>query len=162
MKIPVLRRFWACLAGCSVLIFGCATSTEMIATPTATLVQTKTDPSSPSPTPKSTQRTYPTDQPSTTTPIPTMEICSPLEGISLGELPGIIFNPFNPPPPGSDDPHQGVDFSDLAPITQISREGRPVQTNRIGHIGCVGGHAVCEPHITGRNLTEIVDHDCVA
>jgi murein DD-endopeptidase MepM/ murein hydrolase activator NlpD len=38
-------------------------------------------------------------------------ICPPLPSYSFAELEAIISNPFNPPPPGSDDPHQGVDLA---------------------------------------------------
>jgi murein DD-endopeptidase MepM/ murein hydrolase activator NlpD len=61
-------------------------------------------------------------------------VCSPLQDISLEELPGTITNPFHPPQPGSDDPHQGVDFSDLSPGTSIALEGRPVQAVLSGRV----------------------------
>jgi murein DD-endopeptidase MepM/ murein hydrolase activator NlpD len=48
--------------------------------------------------------------PPTPTPIPFTKLCSPLENISLEELPNIISDPFDPPPLGFDDRHQGVDF----------------------------------------------------
>jgi murein DD-endopeptidase MepM/ murein hydrolase activator NlpD len=38
-------------------------------------------------------------------------VCSPFPGASQAELVAAISNPFNPPPPGSDDPHQGVDLA---------------------------------------------------
>lgn len=38
-------------------------------------------------------------------------ICSPLQDIEIAELPTIISCPYNPPPPGKDDKHQGVDFA---------------------------------------------------
>jgi murein DD-endopeptidase MepM/ murein hydrolase activator NlpD len=38
-------------------------------------------------------------------------ICSPLVDFSLDDLSDMISNPFRPPRFGSDDPHQGVDFS---------------------------------------------------
>ncbi len=56
--------------------------------------------------------------PPTSTPLPTATpvpvgagICSPLDGITLEELPGIISNPFDRPLPGRDDGHHGVDFA---------------------------------------------------
>jgi hypothetical protein len=33
-----------------------------------------------------------------------------LEGYNFGDLKAIASNPFNPPAPGMDDPHYGVDF----------------------------------------------------
>lgn len=38
-------------------------------------------------------------------------ICPPFPGASQADLIAAISNPFNPPPPGSDDPHQGVDLA---------------------------------------------------
>lgn len=50
----------------------------------------------------------------TSTPdIPEMTLCSPLPGYDLARLKGAISNPYSPPPLGSDDPHQGVDFADI-------------------------------------------------
>jgi murein DD-endopeptidase MepM/ murein hydrolase activator NlpD len=45
------------------------------------------------------------------TPIQKTSICSPFPGASQADLVASISNPFNPPPPGSDDPHQGVDIA---------------------------------------------------
>jgi murein DD-endopeptidase MepM/ murein hydrolase activator NlpD len=63
--------------------------------------------------------------PSTATPDPV--ICSLLDGVETQELPMLITNPFSPPRLGSDDPHQGVDFSVIDPVYQIALEGQPVQ-----------------------------------
>ncbi|HEY60551.1 MAG TPA: M23 family metallopeptidase [Anaerolineae bacterium] len=52
-----------------------------------------------------------TPLPPTPTPIPFTHLCSPLENISLEELPNIITGPFDRPPLGFDNRHQGVDFS---------------------------------------------------
>jgi murein DD-endopeptidase MepM/ murein hydrolase activator NlpD len=38
-------------------------------------------------------------------------LCSPLPGMSLAELEAAIHNPFRPPRPGRDEPHQGVDIA---------------------------------------------------
>jgi len=40
-----------------------------------------------------------------------MSICSPFPDTSHADLLASISNPYNPPPPGSDDPHQGVDLA---------------------------------------------------
>jgi murein DD-endopeptidase MepM/ murein hydrolase activator NlpD len=61
-------------------------------------------------------------------------VCSPLQGINLADLEGAIVNPFNPPPPGSDNFHQGVDFGDLDSAARIALSGRPVQTVIPGRI----------------------------
>jgi murein DD-endopeptidase MepM/ murein hydrolase activator NlpD len=46
----------------------------------------------------------------TTTKTPIFHICSPLNGYPRARLSKIISNGYKPPPPGSDDRHQGVDF----------------------------------------------------
>jgi murein DD-endopeptidase MepM/ murein hydrolase activator NlpD len=49
---------------------------------------------------------------STPTPDPYLaQICSPLEGFAISDLPTIISNPYDPPLPGMDDGHHGTDFS---------------------------------------------------
>lgn len=45
------------------------------------------------------------------TPTPEFIVCSPLAGVELGYLTKIISDPYRPPPPRSDDRHEGVDFS---------------------------------------------------
>jgi murein DD-endopeptidase MepM/ murein hydrolase activator NlpD len=47
---------------------------------------------------------------SNATPVP-FQVCSPLQDISLADLPSIVSNPFQAPSPGQDDGHHGVDFS---------------------------------------------------
>ncbi|OGO34381.1 MAG: hypothetical protein A2Z16_05265 [Chloroflexi bacterium RBG_16_54_18] len=44
-------------------------------------------------------------------PIPEFKVCSPIAGVELNYLTKIISDPYRPPPPGSDDRHEGVDFS---------------------------------------------------
>lgn len=44
------------------------------------------------------------------TTIPAVKICSPLNDFPLEKLPKIVSDPYDPPPMGSDDRHQGVDF----------------------------------------------------
>jgi murein DD-endopeptidase MepM/ murein hydrolase activator NlpD len=51
-------------------------------------------------------------------------------------MPDLISNPFHPPPPGSDDPHQGVDFADMG-SDRIAIEGRVVQAVMDGRIAMV-------------------------
>ncbi len=63
----------------------------------------------------------------TPTLTPTVSICSPLHGYSQDQIPGLVSNPFNPPPPGSDNPHAGVDLADRQPGSLIALAGRPVQ-----------------------------------
>jgi murein DD-endopeptidase MepM/ murein hydrolase activator NlpD len=42
---------------------------------------------------------------------PAFHVCSPLQDMTLAELPQIVVNPFTPPRPGEDDGHHGVDFA---------------------------------------------------
>ena len=53
-------------------------------------------------------------------------MCSPIEGFSLRELPSIVSSPYNPPPPGSDARHQGVDFAFYRNQGQLTIEGKKV------------------------------------
>jgi len=45
------------------------------------------------------------------TPEDETQICSPLEGHAIDELPGIVSASYDPPPPGKEKRHHGVDFS---------------------------------------------------
>jgi murein DD-endopeptidase MepM/ murein hydrolase activator NlpD len=65
------------------------------------------------------------------------QVCSPLDGIKVGDLTGHIVNPFDPPPPGSDDPHQGVDLADLFPRSSVARAGLGVQAVLAGRVASV-------------------------
>jgi murein DD-endopeptidase MepM/ murein hydrolase activator NlpD len=92
--------------------FAACTST----TPAAQSVAAPTFTSSPTPAPSNTPTAQPSSTitptiPPTETPLPPINICSPLEGFTLAELPEILSNPYNPPRPGDDRPHHGVDFS---------------------------------------------------
>ena len=64
--------------------------------------------------------------PTATPEPPQIMFCAPLEGYSFDQLESSIVNPFNPPPPGSDDPHQGIDIADLIQNSQVAIAGRPV------------------------------------
>jgi len=45
------------------------------------------------------------------TPHPEFKVCSPIADVELNYLNKVISDPYRPPPPGSDDRHEGVDFS---------------------------------------------------
>ncbi|RPI22438.1 MAG: hypothetical protein EHM70_23800 [Chloroflexota bacterium] len=74
--------------------------------------------------------------PASPTGIP-IQLCSPLEGVSIDSLEGMISNPFHPPASGSDDPHHGVDFSDVLPGSQVALAGRQVQAVLGGQVAAV-------------------------
>ena len=91
-------------------------------TPIPSVTGTATATASPVP---STPTLSPTAVVASKTPGPV--VCSPLENFAIPDLAGLITNPFAPPRLGSDDPHQGVDLSDIDPLYQIALEGRRVQ-----------------------------------
>lgn len=88
--------------------------------------------SSPLPEPSPTQP-LPTSVP-TAEPEPEIRVCAPLASLSQSDLASAISNPFNPPPPGSDDPHEGIDLSVLLPGTGIAVSGEPVQAVLAGSV----------------------------
>ncbi len=49
----------------------------------------------------------------------------------------MIVNPFAPPPYGSDDPHQGVDFAELFGTQRIAIPGRQVNAVLSGRVAAV-------------------------
>jgi len=74
----------------------------------------------------------------TATDVP-FEICSPLQGFNQGDLLARISNPFDPPEPGSDNPHQGVDLGDfdLANANRVAVPGRTVQAVLPGRVALI-------------------------
>lgn len=73
----------------------------------------------------------------TITPQPTedlINVCSPLVDYSVENLVDMISNPYYPPIPGSDDPHQGVDFSVIDPNLRIALKGSAVQSIMAGEV----------------------------
>jgi len=114
-------------------------------TPTTTLLNINNHTETPSP--------FPTQQPSPTTHIPLstkriilsptqqvsrfLSLCTPLEGISLDQLDNMVSNPFSPPRPGSDDPHQGVDLSIIDPVTGFAMEGTLVEAITSGIVAAI-------------------------
>jgi murein DD-endopeptidase MepM/ murein hydrolase activator NlpD len=63
--------------------------------------------------------------------------CSPLQGIPMDQIPETITNPFAPPPPGSDNPHQGIDLSDINASQGIALAGRQVNAVIAGKVAMV-------------------------
>jgi murein DD-endopeptidase MepM/ murein hydrolase activator NlpD len=70
------------------------------------------------------------------TPTPLAEVCSPLEGIAIGELvsPDLLKNPFQPPRPGMDDGHHGVDFAYWSRGERKEMLGHPIQAALAGRV----------------------------
>ncbi len=105
-----------------------ATATPAIPTASASPVPTQT----PTPTGTPLPPTL-TPEPSET-PQPPAALCSPLEGFSLSELPNILSNPYNPPGPGSDNAHQGIDLSFYRYGERLAMLGLPVQSVLAGTV----------------------------
>ena len=86
--------------------------------PSATILPATATPSPPTP-------TFTPHSP-TLTATPRIEICSPLQGIGLDELPQMVTNPFDPPRPGEDDGHQGVDLAFYRHGNLVGMLGLPI------------------------------------
>lgn len=55
-----------------------------------------------------------------------IHMCSLFSEVSIRDLQGMVTNPFYRPAPGSDNPHQGVDFSELDPVNRYAISGKSV------------------------------------
>jgi murein DD-endopeptidase MepM/ murein hydrolase activator NlpD len=75
----------------------------------------------------------PSPHPSTT-PAAAFQMCSPLERESIPELWEIVSDPYNPPPEGRDERHQGVDFSHYRRKGYLTIEGEGVQAILPGRV----------------------------
>lgn len=73
----------------------------------------------------------------TPSPIPTLQVCSPLEGITQAELLQIVTNPFEAPHSGQDDGHQGVDFSFYRYGSRVGMTGLPINAVLSGKVASV-------------------------
>lgn len=63
----------------------------------------------------------------TPTPPPSLEICSPLDGIPVSDLPQIVSNPFDAPPLGQDVGHHGVDLAFYRFGDRVSMDGLQIR-----------------------------------
>jgi murein DD-endopeptidase MepM/ murein hydrolase activator NlpD len=59
--------------------------------------------------------------------IPTFQICSPLSLHPLTELPQVIGDPYDPPRPGREERHHGIDFAYYHFGDRDSMQGEPIQ-----------------------------------
>lgn len=80
---------------------------------------------------------FPLPGPITTVDRSISQVCSPIAGVDLTNLKTLITNPYNPPRPGSDDPHQGIDLSVLDPGTNIAIPGTEVQAVLPGVVAAI-------------------------
>lgn len=135
------RRRWA-LACCALLAACAAAPVSATPVPSSAIPVTKI------PIPNSTEATVlPTAQPSPTptiapsaTPLPTrvFSLCSPLEGVSLQELPGLVAgNTYQTPMPARDSGHPGVDFAFYSHGDRKTMLGLPLLAAMNGVIAAV-------------------------
>jgi murein DD-endopeptidase MepM/ murein hydrolase activator NlpD len=68
---------------------------------------------------------------------PAFQACSPLAGHTWSDLREIVTNPFDPPQPGKDSGHHGVDFAYYRRGYRLSIEGVPVQSVFPGKVAAV-------------------------
>ncbi len=116
----------------SFILASCTTITPPPPTPTATSL-----PPTVTQTPTVTATSTPTLTPSpTNTPDPSagFTLVSPLQDITLAELPEIISQPFIAPAPGYDDAHHGVDFAYYARGTHMKMEGLEIYSLLTGKV----------------------------
>ena len=78
----------------------------------------------------------PTSTPAST-PLPPIQLCSPLEIHPLEELPEIIGDPYDPPRPGREERHHGVDFGYYHYQDRDTTLGEPVQSILPGVVASV-------------------------
>ncbi len=123
------------LAG-AVITSGCGAETPTKSF-TATPLPTQAASPSPTITPITPATLSPSPRPPTATPTLALSLCSPLEGYTLEQLPGMVSNPYQPPAPSRDDPHQGVDLAVIDPGTGIALQGHPVQAVLAGQVALV-------------------------
>jgi len=119
-------------------LVGCRTETPatrpaqntLAAAPTQTLVPRVTSTREPA-----LNNHTPTVPPSNA-PLPTgiPQLCSPLAEHTLADLPAIVSSPYNPPPMGKDDRHQGVDFAYYNQGGRASIQGEMVQAILPGRV----------------------------
>ena len=101
---------------------------ETIPPPTATRIPTATAQDIDTPKP-------------TFTPLPPVQLCSPLEIHPLEELPEIIGDPYDPPRAGREERHHGIDFGYYHYQDRDSMLGEPVQSILPGVVASVlDGH----------------------
>lgn len=136
-RIGLVRTYRVAFLGLIGLLAAAGCTPLPVISPPLELNATATNPL-PTITPRPSQPSQPSATvPATTTPVAQARICSPLDGYTLDQLVGQVSNPYNPPPPGSDDPHYGTDLADFRPEDRIARSGMAVQAVLEGRIAGV-------------------------
>ena len=122
------------------VLFSLVSCTSSPATPTPGQIIPATSSPAPSITSSLTSTQTPptkTPLPATNTPVPKAQLCSPLDGLTLAQLPQILVQPFIPPTKGKDDGHTGVDFSYWSRGTRTSMHGLPIYSALPGKVAAV-------------------------
>lgn len=138
-QIP--RLLTACLVG--LLLSGCATARPPNGEVETTQAAITASPTSVLPVSAAATSTFqpepsPTDLPTASeTPIELSPVCSPLHGFQIDQLTDIVAKPYNPPSPGGEGGHHGVDFSFYSYGAFTSMEGIPVQAVLDGVVAAV-------------------------
>jgi murein DD-endopeptidase MepM/ murein hydrolase activator NlpD len=83
-----------------------------------------------------TQTTHPTPTQSPPVALP-VQICSPLAFQSVDELHEIVADPYDPPPPGREERHHGVDFSYYRRKDRLSILGEGIRSVFPGRMAAV-------------------------
>lgn len=117
---PAFLLILIALAAC-----GPAQATEMVSTSTSTAL----------PTPAPSITPFPVL--AATATAPAFQTCSPLNDVAPEQIPTLVTNPYNPPPPGRDDPHAGVDLADMIPGSRVAVSGRAVHAVLSGEVAAV-------------------------
>jgi murein DD-endopeptidase MepM/ murein hydrolase activator NlpD len=113
---------------------------DSISTPSVTLTkQASSNPTeTPEPIPTATVQEMATVPPtSPVVPQPQSQVCSPLSIHPLQELPEIIGDPYDPPRPGREERHHGIDFAYYHYKDRDSMLEEPVQTILPGIVASV-------------------------
>jgi len=113
---------------------------DSISTPSVTLTkQASSNPTeTPEPIPTATVQEMATVPPtSPVVPQPQSQVCSPLSIHPLQELPEIIGDPYDPPRPGREERHHGIDFAYYHYKDRDSMLEEPVQTVLPGRVASV-------------------------
>lgn len=67
----------------------------------------------------------------------TIQVCSPLAFQTITELPEIVADPYDPPPPGREERHHGVDFSYYRRKDRLSILGEGIRSVFPGRVAAV-------------------------
>ncbi|NMB89861.1 MAG: M23 family metallopeptidase [Chloroflexi bacterium] len=120
------------------LLAGCSTvpATMPAATTPTESVPATAAPTAAAPTLQPSATPTPTRIPSPT-PNPLPVIHSPLKDVPIDQLSGIISNPYDPPRPGMDDGHHGVDFGFYRYNGKVGMQGWPVLSALSGTVAGV-------------------------